>query len=138
MELATMQNWNDNRLDEFSNRVEAGFSRLDGRLDRIDETLVDIKAVLGRMDERLARIDGRLDGIDARLDRVDRLFEQIDKRFDKRFAESTAAIEGLRAAIVDQNQETQGRVDRLHNTLLLVGGGLMGTTLAACATVALS
>jgi 3-hydroxyacyl-CoA dehydrogenase len=28
-----------------------------------------------------------------------------------------------------------GRIDTLHTTLMLVGGGLMGTQIAACAAV---
>jgi tetrahydromethanopterin S-methyltransferase subunit G len=59
MELLTMEskraNWNDDRLDELSRRVDDGFKE---------------------MRESFARVDGKFDRVDERLDR---LGERIDK-----------------------------------------------------------
>lgn len=52
-----VERWNDDRLDELSRRMDAGFKE---------------------MREGFARVDAKFDRLDAR-------FEQIDNRFDKLF-----------------------------------------------------
>ncbi|HET9677274.1 MAG TPA: hypothetical protein VFP21_07205 [Solirubrobacterales bacterium] len=73
-------NWNDDRLDELSRRVDNGFKQVNARLDR------------------------------------------------------TATREDLRALQTATREEMQflaSRVDKLTNTLLVIGGGLIATLIAA-------
>jgi hypothetical protein len=76
----TVESWNDERLDELSRRMDAGFEE---------------------MREGFARID--------------RKFELVAKNEDLQFLSS--------------------RFDRLQNTLLIIGGGLLGTVIASAAGV---
>lgn len=79
-----MDNWNDERLDEMSRRMDAGF-----------ETIRE------EMREGFTRIDQK--------------FELMAKNEDLQFLSS--------------------RFDRLQNTLLIIGGGLLGTVIASAAGV---
>jgi len=54
-----MDSWNDERLDELSRRMDAGF-----------------KEMREEMREGFARVD-------KRFEQVDRRFEQVDKRFER-------------------------------------------------------
>ena len=56
-----MENWNDERLDELSGRVDSGFKE---------------------MREGFARVDARFERLETRLDAR---FDKIDARFDKLF-----------------------------------------------------
>jgi hypothetical protein len=49
MAVAVRDNWTDERLDDFKERVEQRFDEVDRRFDRVDA--------------RLERIDGRLDSL---------------------------------------------------------------------------
>jgi len=75
-----VESWNDERLDEMSRRMDAGFEE---------------------MREGFARIDQK--------------FELVAKNEDLQFLSS--------------------RFDRLQNTLLIIGGGLLGTVIASAAGV---
>jgi hypothetical protein len=80
----TVESWNDERMDELSRRMDAGFE------DMREE-----------MREGFARID--------------RKFELVAKNEDLQLLTS--------------------RFDRLQNTLLIIGGGLLGTVIASTAGV---
>lgn len=75
-----VERWNDERLDQLSRRMDAGFNE---------------------MREGFARID--------------RKFELVAKSEDLQFLTS--------------------RFDRLQNTLLIIGGGLLGTVIASAVGV---
>jgi hypothetical protein len=66
MELLTMEskrtNWNDDRLDELSRRVDQGFQE---------------------MREGFARIDEKFDRMEKKFDRVDEKFDRVSERIDK-------------------------------------------------------
>lgn len=79
-----VESWNDERLDELSRRMDAGFEE---------------------MREGFARIDQK----------IDQKFELVAKNEDLQFLSS--------------------RFDRLQNTLLIIGGGLLGTVIASAAGV---
>jgi len=83
----TVESWNDERLDELSRRMDAGFNE---------------------MREGFARIEARFNGVDAR-------FAQVATKEDLQLLTS--------------------RFDRLQNTLLIIGGGLLGTVIASAAGV---
>ena len=79
-----VESWNDERLDELSRRMDAGF-----------------ETIRNEMREGFARIDQK--------------FELVAKNEDLQFLSS--------------------RFDRLQNTLLIIGGGLLGTVIASAAGV---
>ncbi|MGN6558057.1 MAG: hypothetical protein ACTHLH_08625 [Solirubrobacterales bacterium] len=79
-----VESWNDERLDELSRRMDAGF-----------------ETIRKEMREGFARIDQK--------------FELVAKNEDLQFLPS--------------------RFDRLQNTLLIIGGGLLGTVIASAAGV---
>ena len=60
-----MENWNDDRLDELSRRMDAGFTRVDLEMNR-------------RFDEVDCKIDGE-------FDKVSREFGRLNDRLDKLF-----------------------------------------------------
>ncbi|HXR60714.1 MAG TPA: hypothetical protein VN732_05255 [Solirubrobacterales bacterium] len=75
-----VESWNDERLDELSRRVDAGFE--------------EMRKGFARMDQK---------------------FELVAKNEDLQFLTA--------------------RFDRLLNTLLIIGGGLLGTVIASAAGV---
>jgi hypothetical protein len=90
---AMRQSWSDDRLDDLSDRVEAGFVRVDERFARVE----------ARMDEGFSRLDARIDATAAELrqemksgfDRVDRRFERLEQRFDRLLLTLTVVALGL-------------------------------------------
>jgi DNA anti-recombination protein RmuC len=64
MEAATTVNWNDDRIDRFTEQVDRRFDKVDERFDKVDE----------------------------RFDKVDERFEEVDARFEKRFDFLTHAM----------------------------------------------
>jgi broad specificity phosphatase PhoE len=60
MEAPTMNDWNDNRLNEFSRRT--------------DETFSEVKA---EMREGFAQVDQRFEKVDQRFDKVDEEFKEV-------------------------------------------------------------
>jgi predicted nuclease with TOPRIM domain len=67
MELLTMEskrtNWNDDRLDELSRRVDDGFKEMRAGFARIDEKF-------DRVEKKFDRIDARFDGVGERIDKL--------------------------------------------------------------------
>lgn len=66
-----MDRWNDDRLDELSGRVDAGFAKVD------QEMKAGFAQVNSGMTEGFAAVDKRLDKIDARFEEVDERFERL-------------------------------------------------------------
>ena len=96
-----MQSWNDDRLDELDRKVEVGFAKTDERFRRIDE----------------------------RFEEVDRRFDKVDKRFDKVEGEIKNLETSLRAEISANHHQLEARFDRMQQTIITVGGGLIGVML---------
>jgi hypothetical protein len=105
-----VENWNDERLDELSRRVDDGFKE---------------------MREGFARIDARFDRVDQRFDRVDERFERVDERFervDERFARTDERFAGL--ATRGDFQNLEARLFKALLTLLVIFGGVISTLIA--------
>jgi hypothetical protein len=66
-----VENWNDDRLDELSRRMDAGFKEMREGFARVDR---EMKEGFGRVDremkEGFARVDQRFERINARLDKL--------------------------------------------------------------------
>jgi len=50
--------WTDDRLDDLSTKVGAGFARVDR----------DIRELKGEMNQRFEKVDGKIEGLDAKFD----------------------------------------------------------------------
>lgn len=100
-----VDSWNDERLDEMSRRMDDGFKEVNARFN-------EVNARFSEVDARFGEVNARLDQMATR-EELQRTGESLQG--DLRFLSS--------------------RFDKLQNTLLIVGGGLMGTVIAS--TVAL-
>lgn len=81
-----VENWNDDRLDELSRRVDNGFKEMREGFARVDG---EMKEGFARVDARFTQMDAKFDArfarIDAKFDRVDAKFDTIDAKFNKLF-----------------------------------------------------
>jgi len=79
-----VENWNDDRLDELSGRVDAGFKEMREGFARVDREMKEGFAQLERtMKEGFDRVDRRFEKVDERFEKVDERFEKVDERFFK-------------------------------------------------------
>ncbi len=92
------KNWPDDRIDELSKRVDAGFAKVDERFKEVDK--------------RFKEVDKK---VDAGFAKVDERFKEVDKRFDKARDEMKSEVGGLRVELM-----------ALHRLLLRasIGGGV--------------
>ena len=97
------QSWSDDRLDDLNNRVDAGFARVDERFAQVEARFNHLEA---RIDERFARLDAK---IDSKIDGV--AFE-------------------LRREMKLGFHEINSRFDAMQQTIIRVGGGLIGVMAA--------
>lgn len=86
-----MDNWNDDRLDELSGRVDAGFKEMRDGFTRVDREMkegfakVDSEMKAGFADVRgeMAEVRGEMRYVGERVDRlggrVDRLGERVER-----------------------------------------------------------
>ena len=113
--------------------TRAIFSVYDGatmyRMDWTDERLQER---FDSIDRRFDEVNRRFDDVDRRIDDVDRRIDDLDRRLDKRFdkveAELKDGLNGLGAKI-------DSKFDGLQRTLMITGGGIIATLIAAMATV---
>ncbi len=63
-----MQHWTDDRLDDLSQQMDAGFERVDANFKRIDD---DVRELRGEMNARFehmeTKFDSKLDGLQRTL-----------------------------------------------------------------------
>jgi peptidoglycan hydrolase CwlO-like protein len=105
---AMRQSWSDDRLDDLKDRVDVGFAQVDQRFVRLE-------AKIDRLD---AKIDAK---IDARIDRLD---AKVDAKID-------AATFELRQEIKEGVHQINSRFDAMQQTMIRVGGGLIGVLFAS-------
>jgi DNA anti-recombination protein RmuC len=102
---AMRQSWSDDRLDDLSGRVDVGFARLEQRLDASEERLAR------RIDESAERMEAIATRLNTRIDESARdLRLEFNTRFDR----------------------LESRFDRMQQTIILTGGGIVATLIAAC------
>jgi hypothetical protein len=103
---ADVENWNDDRLDELSQRMDTGFKETKGEMKE------GFAKVDREMKEGFAKVDGDMKEGFNRLERsMSEGFAQINDRF----------------------AQTDGRIDRLMLTLLIGALGLIGTLIGTTA-----
>jgi tetrahydromethanopterin S-methyltransferase subunit G len=101
-----MDNWNDDRLDELSRRVDGGFAKVDERFKQVDEHFVRVE---GEMKAGFAKVDKR--------------FEKVDERFEKVEGEMKAGFANVEAGRKADFEKLNGRFDRLLHALAFAGIG---------------
>jgi hypothetical protein len=114
-----VENWNDDRLDELSSRMDNGFKE---------------------MREGFARVDREMKQGFVRVDReMKEGFARVDREMKEGFAEISRKLDRIptREEIDHRFEATEGRVDRVSNRLehmvwglFAVGGGLLANLLA--------
>lgn len=105
---AMRQSWSDDRLDDLSNRVD--------ELSR-------------RVDSGFARLDEKMDAVAARQDaKLEAAFEKLDAKIDRKIDAASAELRvEMRLGIDSLNS----RFDAMQQTMIRVGGGLIGVLVAS-------
>jgi hypothetical protein len=85
---AGMTEWNDDRLDEFRERVDDGFAKVDKRFERMEI----------KVDDGFANVDRRFEQIDLRFDALQRLLIRMAWTYGIGMLAFAAALLGLIAA----------------------------------------
>ena len=93
-----MDNWNDDRLDELSGRMDGGFAKVEG----------EMKEGFSKVDQRFERVEGEMK---EGFSKVDQRFERVDGEMKEGFARMATKSELHRLA---------DKVDRLQ--IVLIGG----------------
>jgi DNA anti-recombination protein RmuC len=82
-------------------------------------------------DDRLDHLNHKVDEgfrlVDERFRRVDQRFEQVDQRFER----VETSIRDLRVEMDLRFGRLEEKIDRLQQTIMVVGGGLFGTVVIA-------
>jgi hypothetical protein len=85
---AGMAEWNDDRLDEFRERVDDGFAKVDKRFERMEL----------KVDDGFANVDRRFEQIDLRFDALQRLLIRMAWTYGIGMLAFAGALLGLIAA----------------------------------------
>lgn len=101
---AMRQSWSDDRLDDLSERV-----------DRLSD----------RVDAGFARLDAKIDA------KVDAAAAELRQEMNLRFAQADAHIDTRFAHIDMRFDRMEARFDAMQQTMIRVGGGLIGVLIAA-------
>ncbi len=87
-----VENWNDDRLDELSRRMDAGFEKT--------ATKVELNAVKNEMNLRFGEIDRRFGEVGKRFDKIDTQLLNINDRLDRLHHTLLIGACGLIAAVI--------------------------------------
>jgi len=88
----TVESWNDERLDELSRRMDAGFEKA--------ATKVELTAVKDEMNLRFGEVDKRFDQVDNRFNKIDAQLLHIHDRLDRMNNTLLMGLFGLIAAVI--------------------------------------
>lgn len=97
MERGTdVENWNDERMDELSRRMDAGFEKA--------ATKVEVTSVKDEMNLRFDEVNARFDRFEgtvgSRFDEVAGELRHLSERFDRLLNTLTVGLIGVIAALV--------------------------------------
>jgi hypothetical protein len=62
-----VESWNDERLDELSRRMDAGFEKMATK-EEMNLRFAEVDKRFEQVDKRFGRVEGQLDRINSRLD----------------------------------------------------------------------
>jgi hypothetical protein len=88
----TVENWNDERLDELARRMDKGFEEA--------ATKVELTALRNEVNLRFDRVDERFGEVDQRLHEVTSGLRYLGERFDRLQNTLLIGFLGLIAAVV--------------------------------------
>lgn len=109
-----VENWNDERMDELSRRMDKGFEEMATKVE-LGALKNEMNLRFDRVDERFDEFSGRFGEVGKRFDEVNGRFGEVSNRFDK--------IDGQLMHIND-------RLDRINHTLLVGAFGVVAAVLA--------
>lgn len=94
-----VENWNDDRLDELSRRIDAGFEKAATKVE-----LVAVKDEMNlrfdQVDRRFEEVDGRFEKVDGRFDKIDAQLLRINDRLDRQNYTLLVGAFGVIAALI--------------------------------------
>lgn len=106
-----LERWNDDKMDA-----------LDAKVDRLDTKVDGLDAKVDRLDARVGRLEVGLARTDAKVDRVEADVAKLDTKLDEHRRETKTAFERI-----------DDKFDRMNRTLLVIGGAVIATLIAALA-----
>lgn len=92
-----------------------------------DDRLDDLSK---RVDEGFIRVDGQFARVE---DRIDRLDEKLEARFDHLDAKIDTSSHELRMEMKAGFDDVNARFDRMQQTMMQIGAGLIGVLVASSA-----
>jgi chromosome segregation ATPase len=114
-------------------------------MDFMTDATPDLATLEKKVDVGFTRVEGAFAVVDERFKRVDERFERVEERFDRvddtlaAIKEDSARAEARSISFEKTMKEGFDRIDdkfeRLYARLLMIGAGLIGTLIAAFATV---
>jgi DNA anti-recombination protein RmuC len=113
---AMAQTWSDDRLDRLNSRVDKGFARLEQRIEASEE-----------------RLNGRIEASEERLNRrIDESAERMEAIGDRLNARIDESSRDLRLEFNARFDNLESRFDRMQQTIMVTGGGIVATLIATC------
>ncbi|MFL5833175.1 MAG: hypothetical protein ACJ76B_04250 [Solirubrobacterales bacterium] len=89
---ADVESWNDERMDELSRRMDAGFEKA--------ATKEEMNLRFDEVDRRFEEVSGRFGEVGKRFDKIDAQFLHINDRLDRLNQTLFAGLVGVIAAMV--------------------------------------
>jgi archaellum component FlaC len=89
---ADVESWNDERLDELSRRVDAGFEKA--------ATKEEMNLRFDEVDRRFDEISGRFGEVGGRFDKIDTQLLHINERLDRLHHTLLVGASGVIAAVI--------------------------------------
>jgi hypothetical protein len=98
-----VDNWNDDRLDELSRRMDEGFKEMrEGFAQTVSRE--EMKELIASINERVDRVEREtkegFKQVDQRFEQVEQRFEQVGQRFDRLYYVMITASLGLVASVI--------------------------------------
>jgi DNA anti-recombination protein RmuC len=87
-----VENWNDERLDELSRRMDAGFEKTANK--------VELTATKEEMNRRFDEVSGRFGEVGKRFDKIDTQLLNINDRLDRLHHTLLVGACGVIAAVI--------------------------------------
>jgi DNA anti-recombination protein RmuC len=125
-----VDSWNDDRLDELSRRMDAGFEAAATKT----ELAATREEMNRRFDEMGGEMNRRFDEMGGEMNRrfdetggeTNRRFDEMGQQMDLRFGEVGRHFDKIDAQLLHIND----RLDRQHNTLLVAAFGVIAALIA--------
>jgi hypothetical protein len=136
-ERGQMENWNDDRLDELSGRVQADFIRVEGQMK---EGFEKVDARFDKVDERFDKVEGEMKAgfaaVDARFGTVEGQMREGFEKAGQQLERATQSLgEQTREGFAGVMEQTEARMNRIESRRAKFQGGIWGIVGAAVGSV---